>query len=55
MRDDARFVVHPNGSKEGYMPFIVHERLAWKDRQTIKRLIIALVIVSAALIVAIMR
>lgn len=52
MRDDARHVVHPNDSKEGYIPFIVHERLAWQDRRTIRRLAVAWVITAAALIAA---
>lgn len=52
MRDDAKYVVHPNGSEEGYIPFIVHERLAWQDRRTIRRLAAAWAISSAALIVA---
>jgi hypothetical protein len=53
MRDDAKFVVHPNGSKSGYIPFIVHEKLAWEDRRTIKRLTCIIGALALALIAAI--
>ena len=36
----------------GYIPFIVHERLAWQDRRTIRRLAIAWAVTAAALIAA---
>lgn len=52
MRDDAKYVVHPNGSEVGYIPFIVHEKLAWQDQRTIRRLAWAWAITSAALIAA---
>lgn len=52
MRDDAKYVVHPNGSEVGYIPFIVHEKLAWQDQRTIRRLAWAWAITSAALITA---
>ena len=52
MRDDAKYVVHPNGSEAGYIPFIVHEKLAWQDQRTIRRLAWAWAITSAALIAA---
>lgn len=53
MRDDAKYVVHPNGSEAGYIPFIVHEKLAWQDRRTIKRLICIIGALVLALIAAI--
>lgn len=52
MRDDARYVEHPNGSEAGYIRFAVHEMLAWKDRRTIRRLAVAWAITAAALIAA---
>lgn len=52
MRDDARYVVHPNDSEQGYIPFFVHEKLAWQDRRTIRRLAVAWAITAAALIAA---
>lgn len=52
MRDDAKYVVHPNGSEAGYIPFIVHEMLAFRDRRIIRWLVVALVVTAAALIAA---
>lgn len=53
MRDDAKYVVHPNGAEAGYIPFIVHEKLAWQDRRTIKRLTCIIGALVLALIAAI--
>ena len=44
MKDDAIYCERPEGSDMAYIPYWRHMQLAYKDRQTARRVIIALVV-----------